>query len=212
MEKKMRWGLSRRGWICLLLILPVFFVLWLIEVFPFFAVTEPVTANLLVVEGWVPEYAIRAAATEFVTGGYRKVISTGGPVQGMGGYVNDYSTAASIGATRLKALDLPANAVEMVPSRVLLRDRTYASAMALRSWLTENYPMEKNVNVVTTDVHARRTRLLFQLALGRNFSVGIIAVPNPDYNPARWWRYSEGVRDVLGEMIAYIYAKFFFHP
>ena len=41
-------------------------------------------------------------------------------------------------------------------------------------------------------------------------TVGIIAVANADYNPKQWWRYSDGVREVIGESIAYIYAKFFF--
>ena len=43
-------------------------------------------------------------------------------------------------------------------------------------------------------------------------TVGIIAVSNADYNPKQWWRYSDGVREVIGESIAYIYAKFFFYP
>jgi hypothetical protein len=70
----------------------------------------------------------------------------------------------------------------------------------------------KNFNVLTEDVHARRTRLLFQEAFGRDVKVGIIALPDPDYDPKRWWRYSEGVREVLGEGIAYLYAKFLFYP
>ena len=32
-------------------------------------------------------------------------------------------------------------------------------------------------------------------------SVGIIAVPSPDYDPHRWWRYSEGVKDVVSEFL-----------
>ena len=68
------------------------------------------------------------------------------------------------------------------------------------------------VNVVTVDVHARRTQLLFQMALGPKVKVGIIAVPNADYDAAKWWRYSEGVRAVLGEFIAYLYVKLFFFP
>jgi len=35
---------------------------------------------------------------------------------------------------------------------------------------------------------------------------------NPDYNPKQWWRYSDGVQEVTGESMAYIYAKFFFYP
>jgi hypothetical protein len=50
-----------------------------------------------------------------------------------------------------------------------------------------------------------------QRAFGRGVTVGIISIQNPDYDPKHWWRYSEGVRDVLGESIAYVYAKFLFH-
>ena len=41
-------------------------------------------------------------------------------------------------------------------------------------------------------------------------TVGIMAVSNADYNPKQWWRYSDGVREVIGESIAYIYASSFF--
>ena len=69
-----------------------------------------------------------------------------------------------------------------------------------------------SINVLTEGAHARRTRLLYQKAFDQNVTVGIIAVSNPDYNPKQWWRYSDGVREVIGESIAYIYAKFFFYP
>ncbi len=39
--------------------------------------------------------------------------------------------------------------------------------------------------------------------------VGVIGVRNPDFDANRWWQYSDGVREVLGETIAYGYAKFF---
>ena len=71
----------------------------------------------------------------------------------------------------------------------------------------------RSINVVTEDVHARRTRLLFQKALGNDVAVGIISVPNPDYDARHWWRYSEGVKDVFAESVAYIYARLlFFYP
>jgi len=100
----------------------------------------------------------------------------------------------------------------LVPSRVIGRDRTYSSAVALREWLREHDLQVRSINIMTENAHARRTRLLFRKALGSNVAVGIIAVPNPDYDARRWWRYSEGVREVIGEGVAYIYAKVFFHP
>ena len=65
---------------------------------------------------------------------------------------------------------------------------------------------------MTEDSHARRTRLLFQKALGNDVTGGIISIPNPDYDAKHRWRYSEGVREVIGEGIAYIYAKLLFYP
>ena len=181
-------------------------------IYPFLAVTDRVDANVLVVEGWIHEYAIRTAVREFQGNHYGRIFTTGGPVDGAGGYVNDYQTVASVSADLLRKDGVANDSVQMVPSRVMERDRTYASAVALRHWFhAHNLPVRK-INVVTEDVHARRTRLLFQKALGDNVTVGIIAVPNPDYDSKHWWRYSEGVKDVLGEGIAYLYARFLFYP
>ena len=54
--------------------------------------------------------------------------------------------------------------------------------------------------------------MLFQDAFGQDVTVGVISAPDPDYDAAHWWRSSEGVREILGESIAYLYAKFVFHP
>jgi hypothetical protein len=40
----------------------------------------------------------------------------------------------------------------------------------------------------------------------------VISATNPDFDAKRWWHYSEGVREIIGENLAYIYAKFLFHP
>ena len=92
------------------------------------------------------------------------------------------------------------------------RDRTYRSAVALRNWFREHDMLVSGINVVTEDLHARRTRLLFQKAFGNEVHVGIIAVPHLDYPANQWWLYSEGVKDVVSESAAYVYARFLFWP
>ena len=184
----------------------------MLNIYPFLAVTERVETKVLVVEGWVHEYAIRAAVEEFNHRSYERVFTTGGPVAGSGGYTNDFNTAAGVGAELLRKHGISDLALTIVPSHVMSQDRTYGAAVALRNWLLEHGVAVQGMNVVTEDAHARRTRLLFQAALGKSVEVGIIAVPNPDYDSGHWWRYSEGVRDVVGESIAYIYARCFFHP
>jgi uncharacterized SAM-binding protein YcdF (DUF218 family) len=210
--RKERWRLSWRGWLIVFTgAFLAFYVFWF-RVYPFLAVTHRVDTNVLVVEGWIHKYAIRAAVDEFRRGSYQRVFTTGGPMEGSGGYVNDYQTEAGVGADLLVENGIPRDAVEMVPSRVMDRDRTYGSAVALRNWLHEHNLLPASINVLTEDVHARRSRMLFQEALGKGIEVGIIAVPNPDYDSRYWWRYSAGVKGVSSETIAYVYAKFLFYP
>jgi uncharacterized SAM-binding protein YcdF (DUF218 family) len=212
LTREQRWGISIRGWFVLVVIGFVSFALLLLNTYPFLAITDRVNANVLVVEGWVHPYAIRAAVKEFKTGGYRRIFTTGGPVVGRGGYVNDYQTAASVGADLLKKDGIPGEVVQMVPTRVMGRDRTYSSAVALRDWLLEHNLQVRSLNIVTEGAHARRTRLLFEEALGRDVNVGVISVPSPDFDATRWWYYSEALEDVVGEGLGYLYAKFFYYP
>lgn len=209
-NRRERWGLSWYGWLLALLFTTIAYIFWLLAVYPFLAVTEQVPPTVLVVEGWVHDYVIKVAIDEFNSRSYQRIYTTGGPVQGMG-YINDYNTSASVGASRLRAAGISGNLVQMIPSRVTDRDRTFSSALALKTWFDEHNIKVTGFNIVTEGPHARRTRLLFQKAFGDRVRVGIIAVDNPDYNPKRWWRYSEGVREVLGETIAYLYARVLFH-
>ena len=212
LTRKERWGLSWRGWVLLTSAGLLTAYLAFLNVYPFLAVTHRVNTNVLVVEGWIPRYAIRAAAEEFKTDSYQRIFTTGGPVEGSDRYTNDYNTSASVGAEVLKKFGVPDDLVQMVPSRMTARERTYSSAVALRDWFREHNAPVKSINVLTDGAHARRTRLLYQEAFGRSMTVGIIAVSNPDFNPRQWWRYSDGVREVIGESIAYVYARFFFWP
>src|SRR5438552_9345272 len=210
--RKERWGFSWRGWLIVLAVVILTFSLCWLRIYPFLAVTHRVETNVLVVEGWIHEYAIGAAVEEFRSGSYQRVFTTGGPVEGIGRYINDYQTSASVGADLLRKNGLPNESLQMVPSRVMDRDRTYGSAVALRNWFREQHMPVHGINVVTENVHARRTRLLFHEALGKEVTVGVIAVPNPDYDSEHWWRYSQGVKHVVSEPVACVYSKLLLYP
>jgi len=209
-DRRERWSLSWRGRLILAFAAGLISVLVFTSVYPFLAITHRVNVNILVVEGWINEYAIRAAADEFRRGSYERVFTTGGPVKGTGGYINDFMTSASVGADLLRKAGVPDQSLQMVPSRVMDRDRTYGSAVALRNWFHDHNMAVSGIDVVTEDLHARRTRLLFQKAFGKDVQVGIIAVANVDYPANRWWHYSQGLKDVVSEFAAYLYARLLF--
>jgi len=176
--------------------------------YPFLAVNRPVKADVLVVEGWVADYALAFTAREFHAGHYTRLYSTGGPLS-KGSYLIKYKTFADLGALTLRALDLDSNAVVAVPAPESRLDRTYQSALALRKQLSESAQTVKAINVVTIGAHARRTRLIYQHAFGDGMAIGVIAVPHADYDCKRWWRFSAGWRDVVGESCGYVYARLF---
>jgi uncharacterized SAM-binding protein YcdF (DUF218 family) len=212
LTQKKRWGLSWRGVVllCLIILLGTYWLL--LGIHPFLAVTHREDAKILVMEGWVHEFAAEATAEEFIRGAYQKIYVTGVPVAGSGEYTIDSNTEAYVGAGLLKRHGVPEDFLQRVPRRAVDRDRTYGSAVELKNWFREHNVSVKSINVVTEGVHARRTRLLFQEAFGESVAVGIIAAPNPEYDAGHWWRYSEGVREVIGETIVYVYARFLYHP
>lgn len=172
---------------------------------PFFAVTDRLPAPHLVVEGWGADFLMEQAAAEATNGGYRHIFVTGGPMQ-RSADLPGYDSFAEVGYGALKRLGVPPHQLTAVPSWERYRNRTYSAAVALREYARTNGIELKVVNVLTLDVHSRRSRLAFQRALGRDVQVGVIAIGPREYDPKRWWRYSEGVKSMISELIALPYA------
>ena len=162
-------------------------------------------ADLLVIEGWIPDDAVPATVGRIRTGGYRGVLTTGGPLE-YGGYLKDFGDYATASRATLVAAGAPEGAVTAVPAPRARRDRTFASAVALRDHLAAAGIASGSVSLVTFDTHARRSRLLFRRALGPAFRVDTAPYPSPRFGRSDWWTCSEGVRAVLYEGIAWVYS------
>jgi uncharacterized SAM-binding protein YcdF (DUF218 family) len=217
-DNRKAWGLLRqrpclvptwRGWLVLLLIALLLANMAVREIHPFLAVTDPLPGGVLVVEGWAPDYALAEAAAEFRRNHYSKLYVTGGPLE-WGASLAEYKTHAEGGAAILLKLGLGTNEVQAVPAPLVRQDRSYAAAATLNAWLRNHGISPDRVHLMTEGPHARRSRLMFQKALGKDVAVGVTAVPNRDYDARHWWRSSAGVRTVVDEVIAYGYARFFF--
>lgn len=198
-----------RGWLFLLVMGAGLIFVTVKEIHSFLAVTDPVSGGDLVVEGWMPAYAFEQAIAEFKRNPYGKLYVTGGPIEENGGSL-DLMTYAERGAAIVRSKGIPSDAVQAVPAPHVDRDRTYTSAAALKNWQLEHGVTRRSYHVMTIGTHARRTRLLFEKALGEEAIVGITAIADPSYDPMRWWYTSAGVRTVIGETVAYGYARFLF--
>jgi hypothetical protein len=210
LRRKESWSLTWRGWLTLLVVLIGGGIIGVRSAHDFLAVNAPVETRVLVLEGWVPRYAATGYVAR-VQGDYEKIYTTGGPTLTDRKSRNDADTFASVAEYRLVRAGVPAAKIQYVPGWKVSRDRTYASALALREWCVSNRVELAKFNLVTLGPHARRSRLLYQEAFPKA-EIGIIALINEEYDPEHWWRYSEGVKETLSETVAYLYARFLFSP
>ena len=144
---------------------------------PFLTVSDPVPGGVLVVEGWAPDYVMEAAAAEFKQDHYAKLFVTGIPLS-QGGFLSEDKNHAYVGAATLLKLGLTTNDVQAVPTDKTRRDRTYNMALSLKQWLRAHDLSPTKVNLITAGPHARRSRLLFEKAMGKGVTVGVVAIPD----------------------------------
>ncbi|MCV3213351.1 YdcF family protein [Plectonema radiosum NIES-515] len=207
LRRQEMWTLTAQGWVIAMGAIALVIFFSITHLYPFLAVTSPIKTDVLVVEGWVTDYAVEQAFTEFKSGSYRQIFTTGGPVE-RGFYLVEYNNFAAIAGATLKKLGMQPEKVTVVSAPDVIKDRTHASAIALRQWLAYSNSPIKSLNLLTSDAHARRSWRIFQQVLAPKIKVGIIAAKPVNYNPNKWWISSEGVRTVISETIAYIYALF----
>ena len=66
-----------RGWLVLLFVVAAPVVFSIRGAYSFLAVNDPVDNGALVVEGWLPDYALQEAITEFGRGHHSQMFVTG---------------------------------------------------------------------------------------------------------------------------------------
>ncbi|WP_293367015.1 hypothetical protein [Microcoleus sp. CAWBG50] len=74
-RRREMWAITWEGWVIAIAGLIITMVLILTNIHPFLAVNAPIKADILVVEGWLPDYAVESAIAEFNKGGYRKLVT-----------------------------------------------------------------------------------------------------------------------------------------
>jgi len=103
------------GWAVLLIGFSSVLISIMLFVHPFLAPTKPVGGDILVVEGWLPDYALEKAKERFQQGGYQLLVTTGGEIS-VGYHLSEYKTWAELAASTLKNLNFPEDKIIAVPS------------------------------------------------------------------------------------------------
>jgi hypothetical protein len=182
-----------------------------VNLYGFLAPDKEPHHGLMVVEGWIHDFALDEAFTIYRNGDYSRIVCTGVPIE-TGSYIQQYKSYPEMTAARLKKMGIDPSKIVTAVADYEKKDRTYCAAVALRqAFITHNIE-ETDLHLITTGPHGRRSRMLFHKALGPDYNIGITCLEEATYDADDWYTSSEGVRSVLSELIAYIYAKLFFHP
>ena len=203
--------LTPTGWATFLMAFGSVLVVIALIIHPFLAPIKPVEGDVLVVAGFLPNYALKQVKDQFEEGHYKLLVTVGRKYT-TGHPMAQYKSEADWTASRLNAQGvLLGKIIPVVITIYPRKDRTYHKALVVQKRLNKAGFAQASIDVVSSGVHARRTWFLFEQVFS-SVDVGVIAITPNSYDTSRWWLYSEGIRNVISESIAYIYARFIFSP
>lgn len=201
------WLPTAQGWLVTIVCLASAMLFLGTHIYSFLALNRPIKADVLVIEGWMHDDAFKDVIKEFERGGYKKLITIG-PSLHEGYHLTIYKNFAERGAAVLIKLGLDPDKVIAVETPFVHTNRTYASAVALRKWIEDSDLKVEALNLYTFDVHSRRNWLTFSKTFSPEVKVGVIPLQPFSYDPKQWWNSSTGVKSIILEAVAYIYASF----
>ena len=168
-------------------------------------------ARTLIVEGWLNRAELRQASAVLRAGRYERVLATGGPIDPEvdAGPWHNYAQRTAAQLRELTGGTLPVIAVETPASA---QERTYLSAVMVRRWAQQSGTRLGTVDLFSVGVHARRSWLLFRMALGPEVEVGVLAAQPTGFDAKRWWTNSMGAKSTLGEALSLAWTRCCFWP
>ena len=168
------------------------------------AISEPIeNAPCLIVEGWLPDYALQTSAERAKQSDISKVFCTGIPID-RGTLVYSYGNYARYASETLGRMGVPVEKITQVSAPLSRTERSRTMARALRVHLdsTDIPAADRRINLITLGTHARRSRNVFQDGLGESWQVGVVSVPDQESDPDRWFLQSNAAKNVISELIA----------
>ena len=171
----------------------------------FLAVNEPIGADYLVIEGWLGKKELKQAYQIFDGRDYKLAIVSGGPI------TDEFNSGPPNYAERarqyLLSIDFLEEKLFAAPAPYSAQERTFLSAVMVRDWFTGQGIVVKSLDIFSGDVHARRSRHLYQLAFGEHVEIGVYASEPDEFDLSRWWQSSDAAKSVASELVGWGLVK-----
>ncbi len=203
------WVPTLRGWLVLLVGALILAGVIVEYAHPFLSPNAPLSDGVLVVEGWGDDEMMWQAVKTMDAGRYQTLYVTGMGIDRTSVF-SEYGSQPELSAAIIRQIS--EGRVEPIPvvADNVRKDRTYSSGLRLKEYMQSHGGIPKKITLLSSGPHSRRSQLMFRKAFGDSAEIGIIAHQPAGYDPAHWWRDPEGIRTVVSEGVAYLYARWLF--
>ena len=191
LRKKEVTVLSLRIKLSLALVFIILVGLYFFNAAYFLSKNKPVRGEILVLDGQIADYAVQEAIRLFSNYNYQLIVTTGGNLPS-GYFLSEYHSMAEMTYATFIALGFDSTKLVAIPGGEVTVDRTYHSALTLKSWMEKNCMEADSIDILAIGCHSRRSQMLFQKAVGNSCKVGIYSIPDKTFEPNKWWASSRG--------------------
>ncbi len=161
-KRKTCWRPTFWGLILLLALLLVIGRMSMSWIYYYLAINKPIESKTLIIEGWVPTYALKEAVKLYHEDEYERLVVTGIPIVNFE-FISPYRNTAEATILALRYYGITDSIyLANIPTNIFV-DRTYNTALAAKQIFNEN-EWPKNFNIFSVGVHSKRSRFLFKKA------------------------------------------------
>jgi hypothetical protein len=112
--------------------------------------------------------------------------------------INNFNSNAELSRFRLMSMGIDSTQIKASPGKRVIINRTLTSALSFRDWLKTTKIDIKGINIISLGAHTRRTWMIYNKILHKRYEIGIISLPDYDFNHSRLYRLLKTVRETLG--------------
>lgn len=112
--------------------------------------------------------------------------------------INNFNSNAELSRFRLMSMGIDSTQIKAAPGKRVIINRTLTSAVSFRDWLKTTKIDIKGINIISLGAHTRRTWMIYNKILHKKYEIGIISLPDYDFNHSRLYRLLKTIRETLG--------------
>jgi hypothetical protein len=111
--------------------------------------------------------------------------------------INNFNSYAELARNKLLSMGIDSTLIIALPGKKVKINRTLTSAFAFRDWLKTTDIEVKGINIISMGTHTRRTWMTYKRILNEKYRIGIVSIPEHNYNNSRIKRFFKTIRETL---------------